>query len=382
MNKEALIRMFHAHRVSPYDGMAVTAEVWTKSHDYHRLQQQLHTVFSHGSGIVTGLEVIASEPPDGTVYILPGIAVDPLGQVIVMPEPTAFDVGEADGQFCLMLSYGESRPAAADDRLDESSPRYVRSEFGIELGRAGFGDVVGLELAIVRRQDRVSPISDARDPEHPAVNEIDLRYRAEIGATAQKAASVAVIYLGGDEITRHGDGANHLVRALRRSGDICAWVDRDVPLTRALEDYTLVYLVGQKAFELAPGEMQVLYNYVQGGGTLLMESCRRGIEAGDPPADASFADLLSSLGFPLSELEPGHDLLTESFLFAAPPPGFDSARVQVGDGVLFSSGDYGCLWQGARREGLPSREEIRSAIEWGANIVAHALARRERTKGE
>jgi hypothetical protein len=35
------------------------------------------------------------------------------------------------------------------------------------------------------------------------------------------------------------------------------------------------------------------------------------------------------------------------------------------------------LWQGQQRDILPSREQIRSAVEWGANIIAYAAYRRQ-----
>jgi hypothetical protein len=384
-----LIRMFPIKRISPVDGLAVTAEVWEEAHRYHRQRQQLHALFSRGPGIVTGLEVVASDPPDSTVYILPGIAVDPLGQIIVLTEPTAYDVGEADGLLSLLLSYGESRPRAGDSREGEDGPLYVYAEFGVEVGRPGLPQASTVELARVRRQDENAAIVDAQDAVYPGLNEVDLRFRRKIGAAPQEVATLAVSYVGGAAVESHGRGANYLARALRRSGDYSVWVDRDVPLAPGLEHYTLVYLVGQGAFELSPGEMQVLYDYVQGGGTLFIESCRRETEAGGspsgaPPADAAFADLLASFGFQLQDLEPNHHLLVEPLLFAAPPPGFETQGapdVRIGDGVIFSTCDYGCLWGGARRHGPASREEIRTAIEWGNNIVAYAMHRRRGTNG-
>jgi hypothetical protein len=53
----------------------------------------------------------------------------------------------------------------------------------------------------------------------------------------------------------------------------------------------------------------------------------------------------------------------------------------MGQGVILSARDYGCLWQGARRGGPASREEIRAALEWGSNVVAFAVKRRDRVSG-
>jgi hypothetical protein len=72
----------------------------------------------------------------------------------------------------------------------------------------------------------------------------------------------------------------------------------------------------------------------------------------------------------------------EPHLFAAPPPGFETdgtPKVVVGAAaagrVVWSMCDYGCLWQGERRGRAASREEIRTAMEWGANVVTYALNR-------
>jgi hypothetical protein len=70
--------------------------------------------------------------------------------------------------------------------------------------------------------------------------------------------------------------------------------------------------------------------------------------------------------------------LTEPFLFGAPPPGYETQgkpEVLAADGVIFSTCEYGRLWQGERRGGVASREEIRSAVEWGNNILTYALER-------
>ena len=93
MNIEELLQRYPTKRIKPVDGMAVTSEVWEEAHEYHRQSQGCHALFSHGPGILAGLEVIASDPPDTSVYILPGIAIDPVGQTIVLPQPVAYDIG-------------------------------------------------------------------------------------------------------------------------------------------------------------------------------------------------------------------------------------------------------------------------------------------------
>jgi hypothetical protein len=375
VTNQDVIHDFPNRRIEPFDGMAVTAQAWKEAHDYHRRQQQLHALLNHGAGIVTGLEVIASDPPDSSVYILPGIAVDTQGQIIVLPEPTAYDLGSSQGLLYLLLTYEESHPIADREREDEIL--YVHAQFGVEA-RSSLPHTACVELARIRRRSREAPIMVASDPAHPAANEIDLRFRQQIGAPPRAVATIAMCDMSGVSGARHERGISYLARALRNTGQQ-VWVDHDAVLGPDLGSYTLVYLVGQAAFQLGEDEIMALLGYLQDGGTLVVESCRRGTTTGAPPADASFSDLLASFGVKLEEVPRDHPLLTEPYLFATPPPGYEtggSPKVLVDNGVIFSTHDYGCLWQGERRDGTASREEIRTALEWGSNIVAYAMKRR------
>ncbi|MBN1656885.1 MAG: DUF4159 domain-containing protein [Anaerolineae bacterium] len=371
-----LLHEFPIKRIKPADGMAVTAQVWEEAHEYHRQWQRSHDLYAHGPRIVTGLEVIASDPVDPSVYILPGLALDPLGQTIVVPEPVVYDIGEAHGQLYLLLTYEESPPTAGGE--EEDGPLYIYGRFGIQAVPALDGTPC-VELARVRRQSRQSPLLNARKAAHPGPNEIDLRFRPEANKPGQETISVALSYTGKSTDERHSRGMDYVAQALRRAGwRVC--VDDFVLPAPGLEAYTLVYLVGHGAFQLSRDEMNALYTYVHGGGTLLIESCRRQVRGGDAPADDSFLDLLASMGMELKEVPAGHALLVEPHLFAAPPPGFETEgapRVLVGDGIILSQNDYGCLWQGERRGRPATREEIRTAMEWGENILAYALGRRK-----
>ena len=391
MENESLIRIYPARRLSPYDGMAVTASVWAEAHEYHRQCRQLEALFRHGPGILTGLDVIASDPPDSTVYVLPGIAVDPLGQVIVVQEPVAFDVAGAQGLLHLLLTYSESQPRMEGG--DQSGPLYVHDEFGLEA-LLEVPQSACIELARVRRATRAAPLADAQDPSQPGPNEIDLRYRHEAAVAVPPVATIGVCFLDqapGASRPPHHDaharGAAPLARALRRLDGMRAWVDTGVALEAALEPYTLLYLVGLGPFQLNQEAMQALYDYLHAGGTVFYESCRCDVEEGDPPADASLRDLLASLGVELSELPPAHPLRDDPYLFAALPAGFEAGgapALSIGGladqpgGVVVSTFDYGCLWQGQRRTGPAARGEIRAALEWGANLVTYALHRQQR----
>ncbi len=389
MQVEELLKQIPTQRLKAVDGLAITAAIWEEAHGFHRQQLQAHYMLGHGSGILVGLEVIASDPPDHTVYVLPGVAVDPLGRLIFITEPTVYDFGEAmDGQLYLLLSYGETpilgtaTAAAEEGIVHEISPTYIRFDYLLHAPPSP-PSTPWVELARVTRSHRQAPIHNARDPELPGPDELDLRFRRYVGAAQPETVRVAVCYLGSDPPRHHGQGMLALARELRRTGTLHVWVDDDVPLTAPLAPYTLVYLVGREAFSLGREEMDALYAYLQSGGTIFAESCRQGVKE-TPPADDAFTSLWRTLGIRLEPLAEAHDLLRDPHLFASPPRGFVPASqepgLHIGNGVILGGLDYGCLWRGVQQEGTPSRAAIRAAQEWGHNLLTYARRRRHPTR--
>ncbi len=373
-----VLRLYPQKRIKAFDGMAVTADVWDESHDYHRMLLSIHTRFAHGAGIVYGLEVIAGEPPDRQVYVQPGIAIDPLGRTIVLPEQRAYDLRTIEGQVYIVLSYGESQPRVDSIRSGEDAPRFIYSEYALEA-LLNLPQTPHIELARIRRQSGGAPVTNAANADLPALNEIDLRFRRVIGQTEQKAASVAVISLATGRDLGAATGMAHLAHAIQRMGGRRILVETQPVLDRTLQGFSLIYLVGQHVFRLTTDQMTALYEYRRQGGTIFYESCRDGLSA-EPDGDKAFLDLMSSMGVSLQPPAQNHRLLQTPHLFAMPPDGYETQgtpRFLVGDGAIFSSFDYGSIWQGKRRVRPATRTEIRNAFEWGENLVEYAISRRK-----
>ena len=389
MNSPELFKQFPVRRLKPYDGMVVTAEVWGEAHDFHREQLRYHNLLHHQLGILTGLEVIASDPPDSSVYIQPGIAVDSAGHTIIVLEALSFDLGAAQGPLYLRLGYDESQPRADDSGMTSlTDPAdvmlFVRAQYDLEAGDAP-PDLSGpyIELARLHRQRADSVITNAKDAILPGTDEIDLRFRREVGRKTAPTVRLAVCYADkadAPHAKQHGRGALQLARMLRHQGNYRAWVDDPVTLTSGadLSPYTLVYLIAQDTPQLDSDEMTVLYTYLQNGGTLLLEACRKTATA--ESVATAFIEMLSSFGVKVVDLPSDHSLLCEPHFFAVPPVGYDSvgtSSIKVSDGVIVSTYDHGCVWQGERKGQPATREEIRAAHEWGINLVTYALARRQ-----
>ena len=124
-NKTQLFDSFPNTHIKPYDGMAITAEVWEEAHEEHRQANRAHDLIFHGSGIVSGLKVEANDPPDQIVFISPGMAIDSVGNLITITERIAYDFGKAsEGQLFLVLGHGAREIGGVEKEI-----RYAKDEF-------------------------------------------------------------------------------------------------------------------------------------------------------------------------------------------------------------------------------------------------------------
>ncbi|MCJ7625379.1 MAG: DUF4159 domain-containing protein [Anaerolineaceae bacterium] len=366
MSDENLLLLFPQKRIKAYDGMPVTDEIWDQAHAYHRQKYDAHNLFFHGSGILAGLEVVASDPADNIVFILPGVAVDNTGQVIVLSEPVAYDLGnEIDGPLYLFITHRESATGGGRSKK-EGDVQYIQDEFLI-MARPSLPDSRSVELARFRREKRTSPIQDAAEALHPKVNQIDLRFRRKIDFNPEKSIMSAVVYLGNVGKKSHGRGLTHLAEEIRLVRNFNLVVDDDVKVGPSLLEYSLIYLVGEGKFNLTKAQVNGLQGYIDRGGKMFVEAC-------DEEAVGSFDALISQIGKDVKEISNEHPLLGKPYCFAAAPDGYVKKGVLKTDrGMIFSSYNYGRLWNGECSGHTPSRAEIRTAMEWGTNLIFHVL---------
>jgi hypothetical protein len=373
------LRSYPKRRISPFDGMSVTSDVWRESHDYHLWHHRLHALSGHGIGIIHGMQVVATEPTSHQVYILPGLAIDPGGNIIVVTEPAIYDLGQLQGgELHLLITYDESPPQSINGRYGDH-PAYVHIGFNVETVTDS-PDSPQIELARIRRTDRTATIANPRNPEQPGVNEIDMRFRPEIVTLTERTSLLGLATFTPMGDRHHAQGLRNLARHLNRQPQQRIWVEEAISLQGDLSGYDLICLVAKDEFMPEVTELNNLRSYLEQGGTLFLESCRR---AGgqNPAADRSFGDLVNSLGGHLTTVTQDADLLTTPHLFPRPAAGYETqgAPQLAGDldrGILFSTYDYGCLWQGSRRSGPASREEVRAGLEWGENLINFAWKRR------
>jgi len=361
MNSIESLNTFPKTRIKPYDGMSVTADVWAQAHEEHRQARRAHDLYFHGAGIVAGLEVTANDPPDQYVFVSPGVALDSEGNMIVLTEPVAYDFGEAvEGELFILLGHGERELSGT-----EKETRFTQDEF-VLAARPRLPKRPTVELARVKLSRRGSVLKNAANPAHPDIDEIDMRYRVNVAPPATQTVKTAVCYLGNDHPAGVLAGWDFLGREVKRTLSYQLAVDMVNTISADIQNYSLVYLCGSGSFKLEPQAVKELKTMLDQGKALV-------VEAMDETADESFKPLFGGIGVTVKPVAEYDSILKTPFLFNTPPEGYQGNRVLVGKGLIYTQSRYVLAWSGKVSGGSGSRSDIRSALEWGVNMMQYCL---------
>lgn len=357
------LHLYPQKKIQPFDGMSITAEVWAEAHAYHTRALNAHQHLLHGCGIVTGLEVVASDPANSIVFILPGAAVDTAGQVIVLPEAVAYDLGQKmQGKLRLLMLHREIKTPSAENS-ESNAPAYLQDEFVI-VAREEVPDLPYVELARLERGDPHQPIRDAADFHAPRVNEIDLRFRQAACPAPVEQVLAGVCYLGQPAQNGYAQGVQHLADQVAGQTRFHLIVEDAVSLDAGMQRYGLIVLAAGASGKLNKEQADALRAYLANGGRLLVET--------GAVTQEEISALLKPAGIVLEKLPAAHEVFQKPNLFYLPPIE-QSELWSWGGVVLCASGGYGSVWSGqAPREQL-SRGALRDALEWGANLVNYLL---------
>ncbi len=361
--------LFPQKQILPYDGMSITAGVWTELHDYHQQLQNAHQYFLHGSGIVAGLEVVASDPADSVIFILSGVAVDSAGRMIVLPEPVAYDLGDnIEGKLHLLLMHREIKEQAETGE-ENNGPTYKRSEY-IIIARNSLLDVPYVELARIDRRGPDAPVHDAADPAAPQPNSIDLRFRQVVCPPPMRQVLAGVACLGDAPEQDCAAGLAHLARPLAEQTPYRLVVEKGAALTKDLLAYQLVLLTVRAGASLKKDQAESLRDFLENGGRLLVDFC-------DAVALEDVVKLLKPVGVNLEKLAAPQPVFQSPYLFVFPPRGsLDTVVPGLWGtaGVLACNAGYAAIWSGQAARPEFTRGVVRDAVEWGVNLLASLLA--------
>ncbi len=360
MNDSGDLNNYPQKYVQPYDGMAVTADVWSLAHEEHRQTSRAHNLCLHGSGIVTGLEVVANDPADQYVFISPGIAIDTAGNIIELVEPVAYDFGKtAEGSLYLLLGHGKRELGGAQKEI-----RFTQNEFVI-AARSSIPKRPSVELARVTLSQPAQAITNASDPRHPGRDELDLRFRKPAGPNQGRPISLALCYLG-EENSGIVRGWDFLASEYERTGPNRLIINPWVPISSDLSGYDLLYLAITGEVTIEAETVTHLESYLAQGKNLILEAL-------DPSAEDSCHALLTQLNRTLAPPEDDGNLFTRPFLFTSPPAGINGNQCRLDDQVIYSTAGYSLAWTGVNGETRLTRSEIRSLHEWGLNMLMYSL---------
>ena len=387
---------FQLKRVNPFQGLVIDADTWRDAHNYHRDQQRLHMLAFHKVGVVEGLEVTANNPPDLSVGIHPGMAIDPEGNVIIVSQAQRYRIQTREkGVIYLIVQFREV-PSEPYQPPEGGQPTRILEAYRIQE-REKLPTEPYLELARIDFDPAEEAIKDAKNPSHPGKNEINLSSRQEVTAvtaaappvTPEKPAATAPeitspptetitlghAVLGGASKDLHREGLKNLIREINRQANFVANLQENIPLVdKNINRCTLLYLTGNSPFELTTEQQAALSAFLQAGGVIFGEGCPEGEteSKGAKEFGLAFNQLASQLKCKLEMVQRGHPLLSAVHVFSDVPQGAEPVMLLEGSHMVYSGSDYGCAWQGGHQGHPLSREIIRSSIEMGGNIVAYA----------
>jgi hypothetical protein len=369
--------LHEVRRVNPFEGLMVDAQTWADEQAYHRAAAQLHLLSEHGWGIVDGLEVVITPGAVGALLVRAGVAVDPLGRTLLVAADTQLTAPLEDGgPLYVTLQYAEehTQPQSAWDGDEHATRVLERTRLSVDRQRP---EPPALELA---RLVVAGELRDAADPTSPQPGEVDLRFRERQLVRPRPDLSIAQLLHPPVEETvsnpdTHRLGLRFVARELAQTTSYRARWAGTVQLDRPLPSVSVLYFTGLQGFPaLAPEELEHLRAYLLAGGVLFADPCREGNWS---EFTASVETVVGDLGVELKPVERWHPVLLSRHVLAAPPlPVPGEPPLREGGGIILSSSDFGCGWQGGPRDQALGRERIRAALELGVNVAVFGQQRR------
>jgi hypothetical protein len=398
-----MTQLFPSPNIKPFDrfqasdGLLINAERWRRAHEYHRQRQGIHYQSLNQPGIVCGLGVRAIPAPESAtadfrdgrwVEIASGIAIDLIGNPIIIPEPVTFRIAvevptEESLMVYLVLRYVDPEELRRDPRSDTAQETYRVDE------KSNLPEPIEVEVCRVLLQPSANSqppttiqLTNSADVFFPGYNDIDLRYRLQAQSRPQAIVRIAQVNHGDPDCARNFFNLTPMMHALGVLYPSLQGSDEVGQVTLEPGDevveigaYDLLYCSGRQALNLNSREVDALKIYLDAGGVLFV----------DAPADAtalveSVMSLAESLQIPFDYLERqrrDHPLRTSPFLFAALPVlNQQPLRLLCGGGLVMVIGDLGSGW-GLDEAMSLTRFAIRTAQEFGVNLLNYAWRRRQ-----
>src|SRR5438094_1555961 len=194
------ISQLQLRRVNSFQGLMIDAAVWQDAHEYHRNQMRLHHLALHGWGVVQGLEVQLAETAN-SLLIEPGVAIDPSGNFVIANNATPFQLEHRESvTLYLVLQFREVLSGVSQLGIDGAGPPTRIVEAYQIQQRDRLPSEPCLELARIDFDPGGKPISLPADPEHPGKNELDLRFRPQVGGSGPPTSTLLMMAAANGEV--------------------------------------------------------------------------------------------------------------------------------------------------------------------------------------
>lgn len=410
------------------DGLTINAERWQQAHGYHRQRQNFHYQAVYEPGIVYGLGVApVPDQPDGRLLqIQPGVAIDIEGNPIIVGQPEEFRIASEPVQGEPLVIYLAVSYVDPSELRRIPSTKTVQETFRIvEKLHLAPGDV---ELCRIRLQPGAVSIQAPTDVFHPIANQLDLHGRSYPSPYPQFQVQVGQIIHDRviDGVTLNG--LEDLLRSLKGlypslGGSPAVQTFSSVTLGQTVTIQCQLLHISYRLLQtLTDVALQRLQSYLTEGGVLLVvadfdevdlldllnigQELRSGLEEAERDPDllrqtgaqlqaeiaanrsavaerlaainSPLASVTAQLGLSLSEsgdLSDDHPLRGQPFVFSQLPQRLGhSIVVKNWGGLVLMVGDLTHCWGRAATPEIP-RETVRSAQEWGVNLLQFAAQR-------
>ena len=383
------IKLFERLQVT--DGLLMNADRWRLAHEYHRQRQNVHYQSLNQPGIVCGLGVRLMPAPadvpanyrDGRwLEIQPGIAIDLVGNPIIVPQAETYHIAAETSATEAVMIYLVVSYVDPDKLRRKETTEVVKETFRIDERLNPPGDME-VELCRILLQPGPVQLEPPTDVFFPKENQLDLRFRQQARSRPESVVRVAQVTHRDATYARSFDPLASLLQslpglypAIQGASEVGQISLSDSPEAE-ISTYDLLFLTGQGSLSFNQQEFTAIKNYLEMGGVLLVDA-----HINAPALIESTLNLAQQLGTPLEDLKRlnrQHPLRTKPFLFSALPTiNQQSIHLGYGGGIILTVGHLSTAWGLDEKLSL-SRETIRAAQELGINILHFASQRRQLT---
>ena len=377
-------------KLIPNRGMPIDVPTWTEAHEYHSYKLKHHNIGSHNAGIVTGLEVTETDPRSGSITVHPGIAIDPLGNQIVLQEKQSLDISETESDTVyIALKYGED---TEEDHiiLGHDTPLARFAVEGNQVYTTSEAlEQASLELARIHLTEQGVKISNPRNALAPNHDEIDQRYRKKSGSGRLGHINIGLLELPdvGHAHPPHTVGALLLIQSINALTNYSASLVDCSDFKSVTGTVDLLLLTGSTSFAVDDALTERISAYLSGSGMIFGEVCNhhnayfdvedenntQGTAESNLGFRTSINELAENLGKEFMPVPDDHLMFHSVYPYSHPPDATSGPGVVViAENFIYSDSDYGCLWEGKEKE---NRSTIRDAIEFAINIAVVSISR-------